>query len=139
VTPAVRVAGEEPNGLADLLARLLEGNLERDPRRLRLLRPGSVVVVAADADLAATVELAPGRATVADADPSRTIGGIRIRAAAGDLLALAGAPLLFGVPNPFRRDGRDVLRRIVTGRVRISGMLRHPLALTRFARLLSVA
>jgi hypothetical protein len=137
--PAVRILGDDPSGLADLLARLLEGNLGSDPSRVRLLHPGVVLVAATDADVAARIELGPGVVTVSDVEPSTALADLRIRASAGDLLTLAGAPLLLGLPSPFRREGRDVLRRILTRRVRISGMVRRPLLLARFARLLSVS
>ena len=139
----------EPNGLADMLGRLLEANLAADPRRVRLLHAAVVLLEASDAEVAARVELSPGQVRVANVarvsgeDPA--VGGngptsdLRIRASAGDLVALAGAPLVLGLPNPLRRPGRDILRRVATRRVRVSGMLRHPLVLSRFARLLSVS
>lgn len=139
VRPAVRILGDDPSGLADMLGRLLEGNLASDPSRARLLRPGVVLVAATDAEVASRIELAPGVVTVCDVDPSTALADLRIRASAADLLALAGAPLLLGLPDLFRREGRDVLRRILTRRVRISGMVRRPLLLARFARLLSVS
>jgi hypothetical protein len=62
---------------------------------------------------------------------------VRVRASGHDLLALAAAPLRFGFPDPFRREGRAVLGRIASGEVRVSGMVRHPMVLSRFSRLLS--
>lgn len=145
----MRFLDAEPNGLADMLGRLLEANLAADPGRERLLRTATVVLQASDAEVAARLDLSPGEVRVANlslsavAEPPAGSTGpapeLWIRANAGDLVILAGAPLLLGVPSPFRRDGREVLRRIATRRVRVSGMLRHPLVLSRFARLLSVA
>jgi hypothetical protein len=141
VSPLVRYADAEPNGLADLLGRLLEANVEADPARRRLLAPAVIEVDASDAAVAARVELTPDAVVVANLWTSGAAASadVRIRAGAADLLALAGAPLLAGLPSPFRRDGRDVLRRIANGSVRISGMLRHPVVVSRFARLLSVS
>jgi hypothetical protein len=39
----------------------------------------------------------------------------------------------------FDADGRAAIGRVLRGHVRVSGMLRHPLRLSRFNRLLSVA
>jgi hypothetical protein len=141
VSPLVRYADAEPNGLADLLGRLLEANVEQDPARRRLLAPAVIEVDATDAEVAARVELARELVVVANAPSARAAAraDVRIRAGAGDLLSIVGAPLFAGLPSPFRRDGRDVLRRIANGSVRISGMLRHPVVVSRFARLLSVS
>ena len=62
---------------------------------------------------------------------------LRIRASSADLLAVSAAPLRFGLPDPLRREGRVVLRKLLAGDVRVSGMLRHPVRLSRFSRLLS--
>jgi len=141
VSALVRYADAEPNGLADLLGRLLEANVEQDPARRRLLAPAVTEVDASDAEVAARVELSHEAVVVANAPSAGAARrvDVRIRAGAGDLLALAGAPLVAGLPNPLRRDGRDVLRRIANRSVRISGMLRHPIVVSRFSRLLSVS
>jgi hypothetical protein len=135
--PEVRVLDDEASGLVELLARLLRTNLEADPARARLLRPAVVLVEATDAEIAARLEIRPGRVDVGTARDR--LAPVRIAATGEDLLAVAAAPLVLGLPSPFRREGRDVLRGLVTGRVRISGMFRHPLVVTRFARLLSVS
>jgi hypothetical protein len=116
VTTRVVLTDAEPNGLARMLAGLLEANLARRPERAMLLRRGVVEVDAADAAVAVTVRLDEGR---------------------HDLLALSAAPLRLGFPDPLRPGGRAVLRRIASRRVRVSGMVRHPVVLSRFSRLLS--
>jgi len=136
VTPEVVLADAEPNGLARMLAGLLEGNLVRRPERAALLRPAVVEVDAADAGVAVTVRLDGGGVRV-----SNGTGGsrpdVRVRASGHDLLALSAAPLRFGFPDPFRREGRAVLGRIASGKVRVSGIVGHPMVLSRFSRLLS--
>jgi hypothetical protein len=135
VTPGVVLADAEPSGLARMLAGLLETNLARRSERAALLRPAVVEIDAADAGVVVTVRLEDGRVRVSNGPASRP--DLRIRASGHDLLALSAAPLRFGFPDPFRREGRAVLRRIASRQVRVSGMLRHPIALSRFARLLS--
>jgi hypothetical protein len=136
VTPEIVLADAEPNGLARMLAGLLEGNLARRPERAALLRPAVVEIGATDAGVAVTVRLDGERVRV-----SNGTGGprpdVRVRASGHDLLALSAAPLRFGFPDPFRREGRAVLGRIASGKVRVSGMVRHPIVLSRFSRLLS--
>ena len=133
----VRFADAEPNGLADLVGRLIEANLERRPERKDLLSPSVVELVATDADTAATIVLSAGEIEISNAPGSRT-PHLRVVAGADDLLELSTTPLRFGLPDALDARGRSILRRIVTGRVRVSGVLRHPIRLSRFTRLLSV-
>jgi hypothetical protein len=145
----VRFADAEPNGLADLVGRLIQTNLETEPDRRRLLRDTIVLLTASDAAIEAMVTLstagvdvANGRAKGLAKGLAKGVGGRRahlvIAADAYDLIELAGAPLRFGFPDVMRPQGRSVIRRIATRRVRVSGMLRHPIRLSRFTRLLSV-
>ncbi|HJY32189.1 MAG TPA: hypothetical protein VJ573_04750, partial [Actinomycetota bacterium] len=53
----VRFADAEPNGLADLVGRLIETNLETEPDRRGLLRDTIVLLQASDAAIEATVML----------------------------------------------------------------------------------
>jgi hypothetical protein len=145
----VRFADAEPNGLADLVGRLIETNLETEPDRRRLLRDTIVLLQASDAAIEATVMLSSAGVDVANGPaigpargPAKAPGGRRphlvIAADAYDLIELASAPLRFGFPDVMDPQGRSVIRRIATRRVRVSGMLRHPIRLSRFTRLLSV-
>jgi hypothetical protein len=138
VTVDVRLADAEPNGLAEMVAGLLRSNLERRPERGALLRPATVALEALDAGVGAAIRLGPGRVELANEPPARR-ADVRIRAESRDLLALSSAPLRLGYPDPLRPQGRAVLAGILRGRVRISGLVRHPVVVSRFARLLSVA
>jgi hypothetical protein len=133
----VSFADAEPNGLADLVGRLIASNLEREPGRRRLLRPTVVELSASDADVRATIRLSPAGVTVSNG-AAGTKPHLLIGADAYDLIELAAAPLRLGLPDIFDARGRAVLGQIVHGHVRVSGMLRHPVRLTRFTRLLSV-
>ena len=132
----VSFADAEPNGLADLVGRLIASNLDGEPGRRRLLRPAVVVLSASDADVRATIRLSPAGVTVSNGAASRP--HLLIRADAYDLIELAAAPLRFGLPDVFDARGRDVVRQLTRGHVRVSGMLRHPIRMTRFTRLLNV-
>lgn len=133
----VRFVDAEPNGLADLVGRLIQTNLELDPGRRTLLRDTVVELSASDAELQATIRLAADGVSVSNG-PANPRSHLKVVADAYDLVELAGAPLLFGLPSLFHPQGRSVLRRIATRHVRASGMFRHPIRLSRFTRLLSV-
>ena len=136
-TGPVAFADDYPNGLATLLAGLLDSNLTRHPGRSRLLRPGVIEVEATDVGVAATMRLGEGRVEIANgrANPGAQLS---VLAPSGDLLDLAASPLWAGFPAPASRDGRRLLVRVASRRIRIRGLLRHPLLVSRLARLLSV-
>ena len=136
--PIVEYADPEPNGLANLVGRLLEANLEVHPRHRRLLRPSVVEVDATDADVSITVRLGRERAEIANGSAGLR-AHVAVEAHAQDLLDLVAAPLRFGLPDVLTRPGRAVVSRIVSRDVRVAGMLRHPVRMSRFLRLLSVA
>ena len=132
---SVTFADAEPNGLAAMLGSLIEQNLERDPGRRRFLRPAVVVLTATDADVRATVRIAPNGVELANgADPQ---ADLEVATDAGALLELAAAPLRLGLPDLFTPQGRDVVRSMVLGRLRVRGLSRHPARLMRLQRLLS--
>jgi hypothetical protein len=134
---SVTYSDEAPSGLAAMLGRLVEQNLARDPARRRLLRPCVVAFTVPDADIGATLRISSKGVEVANhADPRAHLS---VTADAERLLALAASPLRFGLPDPFAREGRTVLRAIATREVRVEGMLRHPRRLQRLDRLLSAA
>ena len=134
--PRVRLVGTEPSGLAEMIAGLIEQQLVREPSRANHLRGSVVVLTVPDADVEVTVRLAPGRVEVRDGDAPDA--HLRISAPSARLLALAAAPLRAGLPDPFDPEGRAILTDVATGRVRVRGMLWHPVRLARFTSLLSV-
>jgi hypothetical protein len=132
---SVSYGDPEPSGLASMLGRLIEQNLERDPSRRRLLRAAVATVESVDADLIVTlrftgdgVVLTDG--TVADAD-------VRVRAPSAALLELARSPLLWGLPSPLDSRGRALLLDVGRRRIEIRGLLRHLPAVRRLTMLLS--
>ena len=128
---------EEPSGFASMVGGLIEQNLERDPTRRRLLRPSCATLTAPDAGVAVTVRTGAGTVEVRDGeDPAAHVA---IRADSDRLLGLTTAPLRFGLPEPLDARGRAVLRDVLSGRIRIRGMLTHPRRLARLSSLLSVA
>jgi hypothetical protein len=133
----VRFPDAEPNGLADLVGRLIEINLEAEPDRRALLRDTVVLLTASDAAIEATVALSSAGVEISNGRAASR-PHLVIDADAYDLIELAGAPLRFGFPDVVHPQGRSVIRRIATRHVRVSGMLRHPIRLSRFTRLLSV-
>lgn len=139
VIPRVRVLDAEPNGLAATIAGLLEANLTAHPERAAKLRTGTVEIVAEDAGVSVIVRSARDGVEVANGDPARSgRADLTIRASSDDLLALTACPLRGGLPDPFHPKGREILGKLLRGRIRIRGLLTNAPLLPRFAALLSV-
>jgi hypothetical protein len=133
----VTVSGQESSGLASMVAELIRQNLARDPDRTALLRPSVVVLDAPDSDVTVFLRIEPGGVRVGDGDVPDA--HVRIRADATRLLGLTTVPLRFGFPDVGRTEGRTVVGDLLARRLRIRGLLRHPLRLARVTKLLSVA
>ena len=131
-------ADPEPNGLAAMVGRLIEANLRQHTERRSLLRPAVVELVATDAGVSVRIALSPGRVSVSDGSRGPDRPRVRVWADSDALLLLSSAPLRFGLPDPFSRDGRRVLAKVVRREIRISGLVAHPFTMARFAKLLSV-
>jgi hypothetical protein len=109
-----------------------------DPGRRRLLGRSVVELAATDADVATTVRLGPEGAEVANGGAGLA-AHVSVEGHGQDLIDLAAVPLRLGLPDLLHRSGRSIVRRILGRHVRVSGMLRHPVRMSRFLRLLSVA
>ncbi len=133
----VILADQQPNGLATMIAGLIEANLEHHPDRAELLHPAVVDLEAVDAGVTVSIRIEPGSVTVANG-PSDPRADLRVRADSLALVELAATPLRLGVPDALHREGRAVMRKIASGQIRVDGMLRSPGVLTRLTRLLSV-
>ncbi len=134
---SVTVADAEPNGLARMLATLIEQNLTRDPARRRLLRPAVVTLTATDAGVGVTLRIGHGEVEIVNGtDPHPQLG---VSTDSLRLLELAAVPLRLALPDVLTPRGRTVIASLLRGRLRVRGLLRHPLLLTRLNRLLSAA
>jgi hypothetical protein len=134
---SVSVVGPEPSGLAVMVAELIEQNLARDRARRRLLRPSVAVLDAPDAEVTVFLRIDPDEVRVGDGQVPDA--HLRIQADSRRLLDLTTAPLRFGLPDVGAPEGRAIVRDLLTRRLRIRGLLRHPLRLARLTQLLSVA
>lgn len=127
----------EPNGLAAMVGGLIEANLDRHPEREGLLRRAVVDLVAIDADVATSLRIDRAEVRVANGLANGR-ADLRLVADSIALVELAATPLRLGYPDVFRREGRRVARAVLARDIRIEGLLRHPLTMSRLSRLLSV-
>ena len=133
----VTYVDHQPNGLGSMLGGLLEANLQASPERAELLRPSTVRLIATDAEVSACLRISPSGVEIADDRPNARVD-LSVRASSSDLIALSAMPLRLGLPDPLRREGRSIIGKLFRGRIRVSGLVRHPAKLARLTRLLSV-
>ena len=120
-----------------MVADLIEQNLARDPARRACSGRSVAVLDAPDADVTVFLRIARDDVRVGDGDVPDA--HVRIRTNSERLLDLTTAPLRFGLPDPSRPEGRAIVADLLRRRIRIRGLLRHPLRLARLTKLLSVA
>ena len=92
---------------------------------------------ASDVDVTVFLRIAPEEVRVGDGNVPDA--HLVIRAESGRLLDLTTAPLRFGLPDVLTPEGRAIVGDLLGRRMRIRGLLRHPLRLARLTKLLSVA
>jgi hypothetical protein len=130
--------GAEENGLANMVAELLRANVESsDRKRAAFLRmKGSVGLIATDAEVKVTLVFDRGRCVVHDGILDGT--AVTVTADSDSILELSNVRLVGGLPFYFDKPGRAVVSKVFGRAIRIRGLLRHPVTLTRLGIVLSV-
>ena len=137
--PDITVApGAEENGLGNMVAELLRANVATSAYKGRVFSrmKGTVGLEASDADVKVTLAFDRGRCVVHDGLLGGT--GARVSADSDSIIELSNVKLVGGLPYLFDATGRGVVRKALRGEVKIRGLLRHPVTLTRLAIVLSV-
>jgi hypothetical protein len=135
-------AAAPDNAFRELVQGLIDANLAREPARaLRLSRREAASLVATDADVAVTIQILPGArrspGSVLVHDGRDPWAEVVVRAEGVALLELAAAPLRFDLPDVTTTAGRDVVRQLLRGRIRVHGIVRHLGTVRRLSMLLS--
>jgi hypothetical protein len=137
VTVTVVYPDPEPNGLAAMLGGIIEGNLAGHPERERLLSKVSTYGIRArDVGVEVSFRLSPGKVIVRNGIVGRP--QILVETDSETLVGLSSVPLKFGLPDIGTKEGREVNRKLLTGKLKVKGMLLHPGKLARLNKLLAV-
>ncbi len=137
--PRIEIAGDaRNNGFAGMLAQLLSQNMEADGKKAAAFRgiTGTISIEAGDLGervslhfrgdgLTLGLGLSPGALLTITSD-SLTI------------LDMARLKIRAGLPWFFDEVGRGILRKLVTGGLRVKGMFSHPVVLVRLTKIFSV-
>ncbi len=130
--------GMDDAGLPVMIADIIKGNLEAKPHRQSDFNAlnGNIYMQAHDADVDMTMIFDEGKLTV----HSGKVGEpkISISTDSETLLDLANLDVKFGLPFYFDKIGLGVLKKLfITRELKLSGLLTHPIMLTRFTKLMS--
>ena len=129
----------QENGLAIMLADLLRQNMEQHPEKNRVFSwlRGSVAISAPDAEVDLTMFFNRGSCVVFDGIVGKP--DLHIEANSEEILGLSNIPLKFGIPDMLSKQGQDLVKKLLTRKIRIAGLPFHPITLTLLTNLLSVA
>jgi hypothetical protein len=125
-------------GLAEMMFNLIRQNLEQKPQRLLSFRAlnSNVVIVARDIDITVTLAFKKVELTIYNGIVGRA--DLKIIADHDAILDLSLIKISMGLPNYFDRTGRDILKKLIFGNLKIEGMLKHPLQLIHLTKVFSV-
>ena len=128
----------EQIGLALMLKDLLEQNLEQNPHKIRPFKKLNMEIglKVDDADVSLTMAFSHGTLTIRPGIGVRP--GLLITAEADVVMALSNVRIRWGFPYYFDEEGREVLKAMQSGRIKIRGMLIHFLSLIRLSNVMSV-
>ena len=132
--PRVKLGHQAPNGIAAGLVALVERGATKRPRIARELR-GRVEIRFAEEYAPVRVHFDDDQVLVEDGNGKRWSSDLVIEGSLPDVIQLATAPLVGGLPKPTHRRGRAALATVAARRVRIDG---SPLLARRVMKLLEV-
>lgn len=130
---------DEVDGLGSIVADLLSDNLEADSSRAKLLRgkPWVVAISIPEAESKFRIILRSDAAAVDVISPQEP--ALEITTDGDTLIGLPEVPLVAGLPSPFVASGRELIAKLLNGQLKIRGLLKHPIKVTRILRLLNTA
>jgi hypothetical protein len=130
--------GAKDVGLAEMLYHLIRQNLEQKPQKVSSFEVLNlnVVIVARDIDITVTLAFRRGQLTLYNGVVGKA--DLKIIADHDAILTLSLINVFMGLPNYLDRTGRDILRKLLLGNLKIEGLLKHPLQLTCLTKVFSV-
>ncbi len=133
-SPGVKLGHQAHNGVAAGLFALVERGAAKRPRVARELR-GRVEIRFAEDYAPVRLDFGDAEVLVEDGNGRRWSSDLVIEGTLPDVIQLATAPLVGGLPKPTSKRGRTALANVAVRRVRIEG---SPLLARRVMKLLEV-
>jgi hypothetical protein len=130
--------GARDVGLAEMMFNLIRQNLEQKPQRLSSFRAlhSDVVIIARDIDITITLAFKGGELTIYNGIIGKA--DLKIIADHDAILELSLINICMGLPNYFDKTGRNILKKLLLGNLKIEGMLKNPFQLIHLTKIFSV-
>lgn len=121
-----------------VIADLLSGNLQQKPEKMRTFNNmyGVVALNLADIEASVTLIFAGGRLRIEKGIVGKP--DLIINSSSENIISLNAINIKFGLPYYFDEAGMNVLKQLLNGDLKIQGMFRHPILLTRLTKVMSV-
>ncbi|PQP18961.1 hypothetical protein [Rhodococcus opacus] len=141
-TYTVRLYDNDANGVANILAALLQQNLQAYPERVELARlfRRPVAVFSTETNTSATIIFHHNEAVICNDLVNKP--AVVVRATVNQILAVSQLPMKAGGLLPtgfFTRRGVSVLRDITSRTLVVNGLLTHTVTALRMIAILSIA
>ncbi len=135
----VEYADQEPSAFASMLGGLIEANVRSRPEKVRDFESlkARVGIWVTDIDEGVTLEFKGGHLVVHNGlKPRRTL---TIRTDADTVMSLSNLKIgLLGLPVYYDEVGRGVALKLLTGKLKIDGLLPNAMTLNTVTRIFSV-
>ena len=137
-TPVIVDEKAQENGMAVMMADLITQNMEQNPEKTKYFNKlkAVVAITAPDAEMKLTMIFNRGSCMVYDGIVGKT--DLHIVADSETLLSLSNVSMAAGLPNFFSESGREMLKNMFSGKLKIHGMVLHPVALIRLTNVFSI-
>ena len=121
-----------------VIADLLSGNLQQQPKKMTTFNHmfGEVALNLPDIEAAVTLIFAGGRVRIEPGISGKP--DLIIHSSSENVISLNAIHIKFGLPYYFDEAGRNVLKQLWSGELKIQGLFTHPRLLTRFTKIMSV-
>ena len=121
-----------------IIADLLSGNLQQKPKKMATFNKmfGEVALNLPDIEAAVTLIFAGGRLRIEPGILGKP--DLIINSSSENIISLNAINIKFGLPYYFDESGRNVLKQLLNGNLKIQGLFTHPILLTRFTKIMSV-
>ena len=130
--------GAEENGLAVMLADLLRQNMAENPEKQKLFKllKSVVAITATDAEVSLTLFFNRGSCVIFDGIVGRP--AMHIEAESEAILGLTTVPIKFFLPDLRQDAAQDLVKNLLSQKIRISGLPFHPVTLLLLTNVMSV-
>lgn len=128
----------EDGGMATMIADIIKGNLKEKPKREKDFNAlnGNIYMHAEDAEVDMTMAFNKGSLMVHNGKIGKPKLGIVTDS--HTLLDLANVSVKLGIPYYFDKVGLSVIGKLLTRKLKLKGLITHPVALIHFQKLMSV-